>query len=93
HADCLHPNAARKLIYDKVVAALNRMDDFKPFVIPGPIRLVQRVRTPLDQDALEKLESRDYVEVVDGHTVAYNGKNVVEAMARRCGMDYTWPGQ
>ncbi len=90
HADCLHPNAARKLIYDKVVAALNRMEDFKPFVIPGPLRLVHQTRPPADRDGMEKLESRDYVEVVDGHTVVYNGKNVVEAMARRCGIDYTW---
>ena len=93
HADCLHPNAARALIYNKAIAALKRMEDFKPFAIPGPIRLVQRTRTPSDRDVMEKLESKDYVEIIDSHTVVYKGKNVVEAMARRCGIDYTWPGQ
>ncbi|MCK4591178.1 MAG: M55 family metallopeptidase, partial [Candidatus Latescibacteria bacterium] len=62
HADCLHPNAAGRLIHNKVVAALKRVEDFKPFVIPGPIRLVQRTRTPLDRDAVEKLKSKDYAE-------------------------------
>ena len=93
HADCLHPKAACDLIYNKVVAALKRIDDFKPFIIPGPIRLLERKRTPMDQELIKKLESKDYAEIIDSHTVVYKGENVIEAMAHRCGIDYTWPGK
>ena len=93
HADCLHPNAARRLIRDKVVAELSRLDDFKPFVIPGPIRLVQRLKSPYSQDALRSHQAKPHVEVIDDRTLAFKGQNVVEAFARRCGVDYTWPGQ
>jgi len=92
HADCLHPNAARKLIREKVRAALERLSDFSPFVVPGPIRLVQRLKTPYGEESLRTYASKSYVEVIDGRTLAFKGQNVVEAFARRCGVDYTWPG-
>ena len=92
HADCLVPEAARQLIHDKVAAALGRLDDFKPFVIPGPIRLIQRLKSPYSEEALRACEDQARAEVIDEHTVAYKGQTVVEAFARRCGVDYTWPG-
>ena len=92
HADCLHPHAARRLIHERVAAALNRLDDFKPFVIPGPIRLVQRLKSPYSQEHLQSYEAKPYVEIIDERTAAFSGQNVVEAFARRCGIDYDWPG-
>jgi len=47
----------------------------------------------MDQELIKKLESKDYAEIIDSHTVVYKGENVVEAMAHRCGIDYTWPGK
>jgi len=92
HADCLHPNAARRLIRDRTRAALERLGDFKPFVVPGPIRLVQRLKSPYSEESLAPAREKPYIEVVDERTIAYLGQNVVEAYARRCGVDYTWPG-
>ena len=91
HADCLHPIAARKLIRERVCTALERLDDFKPFVVPGPIRLVQRGKSPHSRKSIEAARMKPYVEVIDEFTVAFQGRNVVEAFARRCGVDYTWP--
>ncbi|MBT3379284.1 MAG: hypothetical protein HN742_03675 [Lentisphaerae bacterium] len=92
HCDCLHPNMARKLIREKTRAALERLEDFAPFVVPGPIRMTQRLRKPYSDDSLRAIEARPYTEVIDAHTVVYKGRNVVEAFAHRCGVDYTWGG-
>ncbi|NOY80723.1 MAG: M55 family metallopeptidase, partial [Kiritimatiellaeota bacterium] len=81
HADCLHPNVARRLIREKVCAALERLSDFKPFVVPGPVRLVQRLKKPYGGEALQALAAKPFVEVVDEHTVAFLGRNMVEAFA------------
>lgn len=92
HAECLHPNAARRLIRERTHAALSRLGDFSPFVIPGPIRLVQRLKTPYTEASLQAIEATPYADAIDAHTVVYRGRNVVEAFARRCGVNYTWPG-
>lgn len=92
HADCLAPDAARRLIRDRVSTALGRLGDFRPFVVPGPVTLVQRLKTPYGAETLENLKQKPYAEVVDERTVAFEGCNVVEAFVRRCGVDYNWPG-
>ena len=93
HADCMHPVAARRLIREKARAALERLGDFKPFKIPGPIRMVQRLYEPYSPAALQGAAEKPWVEVVDDRTLAYLGQNVVEAFGGRCGMDYTWDGE
>ncbi len=92
HADCLHPTLARKRIHEKVRAALGRLGEFRPFVVAGPVRCVERLKAPHEARHLEDVrENQPHAEVVDEHTIAYTGRNVVEAFARRCGLDYTWP--
>ena len=76
-----------------MIAALRRLRDFRPFVIPGPIRMVQRLKTPYTPETLEALSHKPWVEVLDPQTVVFKAQNVVEAFARRCGLDYTWPGR
>lgn len=90
HADCLHLRVAQRLIREKAQAALKRLGDFKPFSIAGPIRIVQRLIEPYSPGVLQKAGEKPWVEVVDDRTLAYLGQNVVEAYARRCGMEYTW---
>jgi D-amino peptidase len=90
HADCVHPQAARRLIREKTRKALERLGDFKPFVIPGPIRMVQRMKTPYSAEAIEGHRRKPWTEVVDDRTLAFMGRNVVEAFARRCGLEYEW---
>ena len=70
--------------------ALARLESFSPYRIPGPIQLVQRLREPYSPAALESAQGSPWVDVVDDRTLAYEGQNVVEAFARRCGMEYTW---
>ena len=92
HADCLPPGVACKLIREKTRTALGRLEDFQPFLVPGPVRLVQRLKTPYGDEALRAFAEKAYIEIVDERTVVFKGRNVVEAFARRCGVDYTWPG-
>jgi len=92
HANCLAPEVARDLIREKTAAALRRLDDFVPFVIPGPVTMVQRMKEPYSEQTLELTRNRRDADVLDERTIAYKGRNVVEAFARRCGVDYTWTG-
>ena len=87
HAECLHPNVARRLIREKVNTALKRLDDFVPFIIPGPIEMVQRLHEPYTEQALASYRTQAWAEVRDDRTVAFHGRSVVEAFARRCGVD------
>ena len=87
HADCLHPNVARQLIQEKTRTALERLEDFRPFAVPGPTRLVQRLKKPYAAEALQAYSTKPYTEVMDEHTVVFKGRNVVEAFARRCGVE------
>lgn len=90
-ADCLHPKAAQRLIKEKVAKALKRLGDFKPFIVPGPVKFVERVREPYSDEYLIKKKSKNkYARIIDNRTIAYTGRNVVEASARRSGLDYTW---
>ncbi len=93
HADCVHPLAARRLIREKARKALARIGDFTPYKMPGPIRLIQRLHEPYSPAALQSAGNSPWVDVVDDRTLSYRGQNVVEAFARRCGMDYTWTGK
>lgn len=92
HGECLSPGLARALIRDKTRAALARLGDFRPFVVPGPVEYVQRLYAPYSDEALQRYAKGPYTKVLDERTVAFLGQNVVEAFARRCGLDYTWPG-
>jgi D-amino peptidase len=90
HADCLHPLAAHRLIREKARTALERLGDFTPFRIPGPIRLVERRKEPHAPAVLEGARTKPWTTIVDERTLEYTGCNVVEAFARRCGLDYCW---
>ena len=90
-ADCLHPKAARGLIKKKVVEALRRLKEFKPFVIPGPVRFIERYKEPHPPEYIEERRHNPNIEIVDQHTIAYLGRNMIEATARRCGLEYIWP--
>jgi D-amino peptidase len=90
HCECLAPEAAHDRIRRAVIRALKRLDTFRPFVIPGPIRYVQRVKKPYGEEYLDTIRRHPHAEVIDEHTIAFHGVNVVEAFARRCGLAYTW---
>lgn len=86
YADSLAPAAARRLIREKTASALRRIGEFRPFVIPGPITVKERLITERDREQLAQLRKRPDAEVIDAKTVVYRGENVLEAYARRCGV-------
>ena len=90
-AECLHPSKARALIKTKVIRALNRLSDFKPFVIPGPVKIVVREKAPLSAEKRVATRKKPHAKIIDDYTIEHSGRNVVEAFARRCGLDYDWP--
>ena len=90
HCECLSPREACSCIYEATRRALGRLVDFKPFVIEGPIEYVQRLKTAYSQDQIDSIRAKPFAEVLDERTVVFRGCNVVEAFARRCGLDYTW---
>lgn len=86
YADSLAPGAARRLIREKAAAALGRLNTFRPFVIPGPITLTERLTAPRSSAELEAFRARRDVEIVDARTVSFRGESVLDAYARRWGV-------
>jgi D-amino peptidase len=69
------PQESQEIIADKVRAALARIDDFEPYRLEGPIRAEVSFKNYL---AAELLAYLPIVERVDGHTIAFTGKDMVE---------------
>jgi len=90
HAECLHPGRARALIREKVTAGLERLQDFRPFVVPGPIEVATHAYEPFTDKVYAHYAHKPWVTFPDNKTCVIRADNVVEAMARRCGLDYTW---
>ncbi|MCK5739872.1 M55 family metallopeptidase [bacterium] len=91
HTACLSPEAARKMIYQKVSSALSRLDAFELFRIPGPIEMLVRRKEPMSPETIAAENAKPFTEVLDEFTVRVTGRTVVETMAHRCGLDWSWP--
>ena len=91
HAACLAPEVAQKLIYEKVSSALSRLDTFTPFHIQGPIEMLVRRKDPMSPEIRAAESAKPFTEVLDEFTIRVTGQTVVEAMAHRCGLDWSWP--
>lgn len=74
-ARTLMPEPAHRLIQEKVRAALDRVDDFRPYLPNPPFRLELTFKSYLPAEVLAYLPS---VERVDAHTVAFVGGDMVE---------------
>lgn len=74
-AKMMHPEKARELIREKTKAALGRLGDFKPWRLATPITL--EVIFKAEQDA-ETAGFLPGVRVLDGRTIQYTGKDMVE---------------
>jgi D-amino peptidase len=75
-ARTLTPNAARAVIAEKVTAAMNRIDDFKPYRLEGPITVDLRLK---NYRPVELLDYLPMVERLDSHTIRYVAKDMIEA--------------
>ena len=76
-ADNLAPEAARKLIREGVKDALGRLSAFRPFTVSKPTRLEITFKNMINAEVLALLPN---VERVDGATIAFTGKDMVEVM-------------
>ena len=81
-AEILPPKACRELIRQKAKRALERLSEFKPFIVPGPVELqIMEHRT----SAADRTKERQGVKIIDGQTVSYTGANIIEAANRWLG--------
>lgn len=69
------PEVAQQIIAEKVALALGRLEDFKPYTIPSPIRVEVSFKNYLPAELLSYLT---IVDRVDSHTIAFTGKDMIE---------------
>lgn len=74
-ATTLMPEAAYRLIGEKVTAAMARIDDFEPYIMSTPIRLEITFKNYQPSQILSYLS---IVDRIDSHTVGFTGKDMVE---------------
>lgn len=74
-ATTMMPAAAYRLIGEKVRAALGRLDEFQPYVLPKPITVDVRFKNYRPSQVLAYLP---IVERTDSHSIRYVGSDMVE---------------
>lgn len=74
-AETLTPEAGREVIRTRTNAAVNRIDDFEPYVLDTPIELELSLK---HYRAVEVLSYLPNVERVNSHTVKFVGENMDE---------------
>lgn len=74
-ANTLTPQASCALIEQRVRTALERLKDFKPFVIPGPVMLEAGFKHYMPVEVLGYLKG---VTRVDSHTARWTGADIIE---------------
>lgn len=74
---CMAPADARRLIEEKAAEAVERAEQFEPFVIEGPVTMrIQCLRT----EQMQRWRGRADVEWLDNRTVEFEAPSVLEAM-------------
>ena len=74
-AATMPPAAAQALIRARAKAAIQRLKDFKPYVIPAPIRLDLTYKSYTPAEMMAYLPG---IERVDAHTIRFTGRNMTE---------------
>lgn len=74
-ATTLTPEPAYRLIGERVRAALERVDDFEPWVLETPVELEVGFKNYLQTQVLAYLPM---VELVDSHTIRYVAPDMIE---------------
>lgn len=74
-ARTMMPEASYALIRERVTAALNRLDDFEPYRVEGPISLEISFKNYLPAEVIAYLPN---VERVDSHTIRFVGRDMTE---------------
>jgi D-amino peptidase len=74
-AETLTPEASCETIAAGVKAALNRLHDFKPYVVKSPVTLEISFKNYMPAEMISYLRS---VQRVDSHTIRFIGKDMAE---------------
>lgn len=74
-AKSLHPAAARKLIAEKVKAAVGRIEEFKPLKLEGPITMDISFKNYRVSEMLAYLPQ---FERIDSHSIRYVGPDMID---------------
>jgi D-amino peptidase len=74
-AKTLMPEAAQALIREKAKKALDRIKDFKPYKLAGPVQLDVRFKNYRPSEVLSYLS---IVERTDAHSIRFTGKDILE---------------
>jgi D-amino peptidase len=74
-AQTMTPEAANEVIRTRTKAAIDRIQDFKPYVLETPVELELSLK---HYRPVELLSYLPYVERVDSHTIRYKGKDMIE---------------
>jgi D-amino peptidase len=74
-ARTLMPEAAYKLIREKVTKAMERIGDFKPYKLKTPVQLDVRFKNYRPAEILDYLS---IVERTDAHSIRFMGKDMIE---------------
>lgn len=75
-ASNLTPQAAAELIAQRVKAALGRLRDFRPYVVPGPVKLEVSFKHYRPAELLAFLRG---VERADAHSIRFTARDMLEA--------------
>ncbi len=75
-AETLMPEAAHRLIEEKVATALGRLGDFEPYILEAPIELELSFK---HYRPVEVLDYLPIVERIDSHTIRFVGQDMLEA--------------
>ena len=74
-AQTMTPDAANEVIRTRTKAAIDRIADFKPYVLETPVVLELTLK---HYRPVELLSYLPYVERVNSHTIRYTGKDMIE---------------
>lgn len=84
HAECLHPNKARQLIYEKTCEAIKQKYLLKPIVIEDDVIYEEKYN---DKKSIDSRCKHLFTKVINEHTIEYHGSSVINTHGRRCGLD------
>lgn len=74
-AESLSPEITRGMIRDAARSALNRLSSFHPYTFANPVRLEISFKNMINAEILSLLPN---VDRVDGATIGFTGKNIIE---------------
>jgi len=69
------PDAANDLIYKKVMRAIGRIGEFKPYKPAAPVRLEIQFKNYRPAEVLDYLSA---VERIDAHSIRFQGRDMIE---------------